>query len=438
MRIPSPKEILSFAEEASRQILEAPLYTAGIEIYRFGVKVAGIGNGKARKLDHGQGEIWERIAEHIKPGDRVIWVHAASLGEFEQGRPIIEKIRTEHPEYKILLTFFSPSGFEVRKDYVGAHCVCYLPFDTPRRVRKFLNMVNPEKAIFVKYEIWRNYLHELYERQIPTYLISAAFRPDQQFFRHGGSWYGLWLKWYTHIFVQDERSRELLESIRVTNVSVTGDTRFDRVAQIRRNRKEIPELQAFTRHGEQDAPKVMMAGSSWQEDEEVYSAWFDRHPDVKLVIAPHEFNESRLNALKARFANGAVLLSEAKENPALLKDAQVLVIDCFGILSSAYAYCDVAYVGGGFGAGLHNINEAAVYGVPVVFGPNNKKFIEARDMITLGGGIEVTDAEGFDRTADRLFFDDAEREKRGRWSAEYIGEKTGATDRVFSAIFKKS
>lgn len=429
------KDVRIVAEEASRQILEAPLYTAGIALYRFGVRVAGLRNEKARKLDRGQKEIWQRLGEAIGPDDRVVWVHAASLGEFEQGRPLIEMIRAGHPEFKILLTFFSPSGYEVRKNYAGADCVCYLPFDMPAQVKRFIDMAHPEMAIFVKYEIWRNYLHELYVRDIPAYLISAAFRPDQHFFRHRGSWYGLWLRWYRRIFVQDERSRELLESIHIHNVDVCGDTRFDRVSQIRSAGKEIPELRAFTRRGAEDAPAVMMAGSSWPADEDVYAPWFDAHPEVRLVVAPHEFDAERLDRLRDRFRNGVALLSEVRENPAAAKGKQVLVIDCFGLLSSAYAYCDVAYVGGGFGAGLHNINEAAVYDVPVIYGPNNKKFIEARELAEAGGGMPVSGREEFEAAADALLLDPAERERRGRRAGEYIRSKIGATGKIFDKIF---
>lgn len=426
-----------------RQIIETPLYSAGIALYRFGVRIAGLHNDKARKLDEGQRHISDKLQASLRPGDRVVWVHAASLGEFEQGRPLMEKIRELHPEYKILLTFFSPSGYEVRKNYAGADCVCYLPFDTPGRVKHFLDAVNPEIAIFVKYEIWRNYLNELNERGIPTYLISAAFRPDQFFFRHPHSWYGEWLKWYTRIFVQDERSRNLLAGLGITNVEVCGDTRFDRVSQIRATRKDIPELEAFTRRSEPQRAAVMMAGSSWEADEDVYAEWFNRHPEVRLVIAPHEFDDARLRELRARFSHGAVLLSEVKEKashgislPEAIGDAQVLIIDCFGLLSSAYAYCDVAYVGGAFGAGLHNINEAAVYDVPVIYGPNNSKFIEAREMAECGGGLPISGKADFEEIADRLLGAGSEEGKRrGESAGNYIRSKLGATERIYPYIF---
>ena len=429
----------TIASDAGRQIFEAPLYSAGIALYRFGVRIAGLHNEKAKKLDEGQRHIKDHLAEHIKPGDRVVWVHAASLGEFEQGRPLIEKIKHEHPEYKILLTFFSPSGYEVRKNYAGADCVCYLPFDTPHRVKRFIDLAHPEIAIFVKYEIWRNYLHELNKRHIPTYLISAAFRPDQFFFRHPGSWYGQWLKWYTHIFVQDEGSRQLLRGLKIEDVDVCGDTRFDRVSDIRAMQKVIPELEAFVNNTAERKNRVMMAGSSWEADEDIYIPWFNEHSDVKLVIAPHEFDSHRLEKLRQRFRNGVVLLSEIKNGKTSTEDvreAQVLIIDCFGLLSSAYAYCDVAYVGGGFGAGLHNINEAAVYDIPVIYGPNNKKFIEAREMAKCGGGVPIASASDFETAANLLLGeDDKERRLRGDAAGKYIRSKLGATQKIYDFIF---
>lgn len=430
MRVPSLKEVRGFLAEGARQLIEQPLYSLGIGAYREGVRVAALRNPKARKLNDGQKEIWKRLDAAVKPGDRYIWVHAASLGEFEQGRPLIEKIHAEHPEYKILLTFFSPSGYEVRKDYAGADCVCYLPFDTPGRVKKFLYKVNPEMAIFVKYEFWRNYLHELWRRQIPVYLVSAVFRPDQSFFKKRSAWYGHWLKWYTRIFVQDERSRELLAKIGVENVDVAGDTRFDRVTDILAGRKEIAELASFRGDGSRF---VMMFGSSWPEDEAVYGEWLRSHPEVKGVIAPHEFDAERLAKLKEIVPGEVVLLSEYTPD----SKARVLVIDCFGLLSSAYAYADAAYIGGGFGVSIHNINEAAVYGIPVIFGPENGKFIEAQELKALGGGIEVSSAASFARIADRLLYDKTEREKRGHWAGEYIADKTGASGRILSRIFGK-
>lgn len=441
MRIPKAKEVRGFMAEACRQMLERPLYSFGISAYRLGVAAVALKNKKARKLTEGQKEIWSILDRRIDRSSKYIWIHAASLGEFEQGRPLIEKLKRERPEYKVFLTFFSPSGYEVRKNYDLADCVCYLPFDTPKRVRRFLDKVNPEMAIFVKYEFWRNYLEELYRRGIPTYLISAVFRKDQFFFKKRSAWYSYWLRWYTHIFVQNEDSRLLLEGVGVRNVDVFGDTRFDRVADIRSKGREIPMLQRFTRRGEADHLPVMMAGSSWPADEEIYYAWFEDHPDSRLVIAPHEFDAERLAKLKSLFGEGCVLMSEAEKTPSLVDDARVLVIDCFGLLSSAYAYCDVAYVGGGFGTGLHNINEAAVYDVPVIYGPNNAKFIEAREMAESGGGFPISSKEDFVGIADRLMLNNptsaSERKRTGKLAGDYIRSKLGATDKIFAKIFKK-
>lgn len=427
------KDFRIVAEEASRQILEAPLYTAGIALYRFGVRVAGLSNPKARKLDRGQRDIWRRLREGIGADDRVIWVHAASLGEFEQGRPLIEKIRAGHPEYKILLTFFSPSGYEVRSGYEGADCVCYLPFDTPARVRKFIDMAHPEMAIFVKYEIWRNYLRGLWQRQVPTYLVSAVFRPEQAFFKKRSAWYRCWLRWYTGIFVQDERSRRLLEDAGIEGAVVAGDTRFDRVADIRNAARDIPELSRFR---DSDDRPIAVAGSSWPLDEEVYLPWFRRNKDrMKLVIAPHEFDDARIKKLCSAEGLACVGFSQLKSDPVLADKADCIVMDCFGLLSSAYRYGDVAYVGGGFGAGIHNINEAAVYGIPVVFGPNHGRFLEAGDLIGAGGGFSVGSAEELSDLMEGRLADKEARREAGRRADAYIRSKLGATDRVFRSIF---
>lgn len=423
--------------------LEKMIYSLGIEMYNLGVKAVSIRNRKAKLLSTGQKEIWSKLRQALGHGERWIWIHAASLGEFEQGRPLIERLKREHPEYKILLTFFSPSGYEVRKNYEQADCICYLPFDTPGRVRRFLDIVNPEMAIFVKYEFWRNYLEELSRRNIPTYLISAVFRSNQLFFKPWGKWYAGWLKWYTHIYLQDENSRKLLAGVGITDTSVCGDTRFDRVSQIRESRKPIPVIEEFLLGEQGERLPMMMAGSSWPADEDVYVDWFNRNPQVKLVVAPHEFDAARLEKLSARFRNGVVLMNEVKsaenkeDERAKLHGAQVLIIDCFGLLSSAYAYCDVAYVGGAFGAGLHNINEAAVYDVPVIYGPNNKKFIEAQEMAAAGGGLPIAGKADFERYADVLFSSADERQKRGEAAGRYIRSKIGATDRIYTSLFRK-
>ncbi len=432
------KDFRAFGAEAMRQTLETPLYNTGIALYSGGIKIAAGFNPKAARLVEGHRHIHEALDKAIDPSRKYVWVHAASLGEFEQGRPIIERIKRNHLEMGVVLTFFSPSGYEVRKNYNGADVVCYMPFDTRHNMRKFLYKVNPEMAVFVKYEIWRNALRELYRRSIPTYLVSAVFRPDQIFFKKTGSWYRSWLSWYTHIFVQDERSRDLLGNAGISNVTVCGDTRFDRVADICAAAKSIPELDAFVgRKGDPShSSPVMVSGSSWPKDEEVYAGWLNDHPEVKAIVAPHEFDAERLSRLKSLFTNGAVLLSELKDSSASADGRQVIIIDCFGLLSSAYAYGDFAYIGGGFGVGIHNLNEAATFGIPVVFGPNHEKFIEAIDLKTLGGGLAVDSRSSFERVADRLLHDEADRLRRGRWAREYIEEKTGASDKIYNAIFR--
>lgn len=428
------RQLRSFASEMCREALEPVLYRIGLGAYVAGVRCAALRMPKARLLSRGQKELWKRLEEKIEPGARYVWIHAASLGEFEQGRPIIERLRREHPEYKVILTFFSPSGYEVRKDWPGADCVCYLPFDFPGNVKRFIRTVRPEMAIFVKYEIWRNYLRTLYKHGIPAYLISAVFRPEQAFFKKRSAWYRYWLRWYTRIFVQDARSRDLLESVSITNVEVAGDTRFDRVTDIMNTTRDIPALSRFR---EADGRPVLIAGSSWPADEEVYFPWLRHNRDrVKAVIAPHEFDAARLEDMRARLGTRSVLLSELEKEPALADSADCVIMDCFGLLSSAYRYGDVAYIGGGFGAGIHNINEAAVYGIPVVFGPRNSKFIEARELISCRGGFSVSGRDSLERTLTPMLDPDV-RHDAGRRAARYIRSKLGATDRIFSRIFPK-
>lgn len=424
------KEIRSFLAEGLRQLVEKPLYTLGIGAYAGAVRLAALRNDKASKMVEGHRRVFDDLRRSVDSyREPVVWVHAASLGEFEQGRPLIERIRAARPDHKIVLSFFSPSGYEVRKNYAGADAVVYLPFDLPANVRKFLDAVRPSVAIFIKYEFWRNYLHELARRNVPTYLVSAVFRPDQAFFRRRSAWYRNWLRLYTHIFVQDERSRRLLADAGVSQVTVAGDTRFDRVTDICRSRRHLPVVEAFASG---DGP-VFIAGSSWPTDEAVYADWLRRHPEVKAIIAPHEFDARRLERLSAMLPE-SLLMSKCEADPQRARDARLLIIDSFGCLSSAYSYADIAYVGGGFGAGLHNICEAAVYGIPVIYGPNNSKFIEAGELARAGGGFPVSDANEFARVADTLL-NPAHRDAAGNAAADYISSKLGASDIVMSEIF---
>ena len=418
------------------------LYDLGILLYRQGIRIAShTSNVKVRALNAGLDNTFSILAEKRDPADRYIWIHAASLGEFEQGRPLIEMVRRRRPELKIALTFFSPSGYEVRKGYAGADIICYLPIDTPRNVGRFLDALRPEMAIFVKYEFWLNYLKQLRRREIPTYLISGIFRPTQLFFRPWGGFYRKALRAFSHLYVQDKGSVDLLAGIGIDRATAAGDTRFDRVTDIMRGAHADELLTRFCgrlpgrdRDARPESAPIFIAGSSWPEDEKVYFPWLLSGNEAKWVIAPHEFDSRRLDAMLSRLDGRGVLLSEARRDPSLLEGKSVLIIDCFGLLASAYAYADVAYVGGGFGAGLHNINEAAVYGIPVVFGPNNAKFIEAREMKECGGGVEVADAEGFRAIADSLL-DATERRRRGDAAGAYILSRLGATERIFADLF---
>lgn len=369
-----------------------------------------------------------------KPGEQWIWIHAASLGEFEQGRPLMERIRREHPEKKIALTFYSPSGYEVRKNFPGADLIAYLPADTPGAMRSFLQALQPQMAIIVKYEFWRNMLRELRKREIPTYLISAIFRPTQLFFKSYGGWYRSMLRCFTRIYVQDQQSRKLLAQIGIKNVEVAGDTRFDRVTDIMRTTHEIPELDSFTAGGTR---LTAIFGSSWEADEQVYFPWLiSRTGSVKAIIAPHEFTAERLEKMRTQLRPlRTLLLSEVREKGADPSAADVLIIDCFGLLSSAYRYGSFAYIGGGFGTGIHNINEAAVYGIPVVFGPRHEKFLEARELIKAKGGFSIDSRTAFEKLMEKTLTDPALRSEAGKRAGEYIRSKLGATDKIFGQLF---
>ncbi|HAD01230.1 MAG TPA: 3-deoxy-D-manno-octulosonic acid transferase, partial [Porphyromonadaceae bacterium] len=372
------------------------------------------------------------LREKIDQNAKYIWFHASSLGEFEQGRPLIEKIKAEHPEYKILLTFFSPSGYEVRKNYGGADVVCYLWFDTPYRVKKFLDLSKPVMAIFIKYEFWDNYLSELKRRNIPVYIVSAIFRKEQLFFKWYGGMYRKVLSYFTHIFVQDDASRELLSKYGVTNVSVFGDTRFDRVQDVYKNTKQVPMVDLFVNNNRSDNQLTMVAGSSWQQDEEVYLNYFNEHPELKLIIAPHEIHKDHLMHIESMLKRPSIRLSEATEKD--IKGKSCLIVDSFGLLSSIYRYGDLAYIGGGFGAGIHNVLEAAVYGIPVIFGPKYQKFKEARDLLQVGGAFSITDEKTFESKMEELSTYRDLLEAAGAAAGDFVKSNIGATNRIIASI----
>ena len=442
------------------------MYNIAIYIYLIGVAIGSLFNKKIKKMWRGEREAVDLLKEKVDPTAKYVWFHAASLGEFEQGRPLIEQLRATHPEYKILLTFFSPSGYEVRKNYEGADIVCYLPLDTIRNARRFLRAVHPVMAFFIKYEFWYNYLHILKHRGVPVYSVSSIFRPGQVFFKWYGRNYAKVLHCITHFFVQNEVSLQLLKGIGIDEATVVGDTRFDRVLQIKEQAKKLPIVEAFKGiNGKGDACKeelsengckrdlsedackgdlsengckgckVFVAGSSWQPDEDIFIRFFNDHPDWKLIIAPHVIGEDHLAYILDKLQMKAVRYTQATEQSAA--EARCLIIDCFGLLSTIYRYGEIAYVGGGFGVGIHNVPEAAVWGVPVLFGPNNKRFQEAQDLLACKGSFEVTDYDSFNTIISRLISDDKFRHQCGEASANYVKSRSGATDIIMKSVVEK-
>lgn len=394
-----------------------------------GVAIASLFNKKVKKMWAGERQAVKVLKEKVDPEARYIWFHAASLGEFEQGRPLIEHLRETHPEYKILLTFFSPSGYEVRKNYEGADIICYLPLDTIRNARRFLRAVKPVMAFFIKYEFWYNYLHILQHRGVPTYSVSSIFRPDQIFFQWYGRQYGRVLKCFTHFFVQNMESKALLAKLGITDVDVVGDTRFDRVLQIKEASKQLPIVEQFTAH----AQKVFVAGSSWLPDEEIFIRYFDIHKDWKVIIAPHVISDEHLSQIFELLKGRRVVrYTEATEKN--VKDAEVLIIDCFGLLSSIYHYGTVSYVGGGFGVGIHNVLEAAVWDIPVVFGPNNKHFQEAQGLMLVQGGFEIKDYQSFRDLMMRFETDASFLQNAGENAGAFVKSRAGATAKVMENV----
>ena len=370
---------------------------------------------------------YELLPQQLEKEARYIRFHAASLGEFEQGRPLIEKIRAKYPDYRILLTFFSPSGYEVRKNYRGADIVCYLPFDKPRNVRKFLDLVNPCMAFFIKYEFWKNYLDELHKRRIPVYSVSSIFRRGQIFFKWYGGTYRNVLRNFDHIFVQNERSKRYLAKIGINRVTVVGDTRFDRVLQIREEAKDLPLVELFKNN-----TMTFVAGSSWQPDEDLFIEYFNQHPEVKLIIAPHVIDENHLVEIIRKLKRPYVRYTRADEKN--VRKADCLIIDCFGLLSSIYRYGEIAYIGGGFGVGIHNTLEAAVYGIPVIFGPKYQKFQEAVQLLEAKGGFSVKSYEELKALLDRMLEDESFLRETGTNAGTYVTGNAGATDKVLGMI----
>ena len=417
------------------------IYNIVIYFVLWGIAIASLFNEKVRKMWRGEREAFKILKQKVDPNAKYIWFHAASLGEFEQGRPLMERIRKEYPQYKILLTFYSPSGYEVRKNYEGADIICYMPVDTRLNAIRFLRLVRPVMAFFIKYEFWSNFLHILKYRNIPTYSVSSIFREDQVFFKWYGRSYAGVLKCFTRFFVQNEESKRLLEGIGITAVDVVGDTRFDRVLQIKEAAKQLPICEAF-RTGvassqSADVPhhdfKVFVAGSSWPPDENIFIPFFNEHKDWRLLIAPHVIAEEHLKLILS-LIKGKKVVRYTQTTPEEAAEADVLIIDCFGLLSSMYNYGDVAYIGGGFGVGIHNTLEAAVWNMPVIFGPNNKKFQEAQGLLKSGGGFEINTYDDFSSLMGSLMNDEAFLKQAGDKAGAFVAHLAGATDKVLASV----
>lgn len=406
------------------------LYTFGIRCYASCVRLAAPFNSKARQMVDGWNETFGRLAVSAVGKESTAWFHASSLGEFEQARPVLEQFRREHPDYRICVTFFSPSGYEVRKDYPLADFVCYLPMDTRSNALRFVNLLRPSVAFFVKYDFWFNYMEQLRQRAVPTFLFSAIFRPGQYFFKRPGRWFLDRIgQCFTHIFVQNDESLRLLGSRGIGQVSLAGDTRFDRVSAIAQEARRFEPVEAFLARRQRRG--VIVAGSTWEPDEAHLKQYLDHcRGDIALVLAPHVISESHIGRIQQLFGKeNCCRYSQPERHGA---DAQVLIIDTIGILASLYRYADVAYIGGGFGRGIHNILEAVTFGKPVVFGPNYRKFKEAGDIIARGGGFSYAEYRQLLPALDTLLNDAARRQAASEACRDYMAENLGSTEKILS------
>ena len=406
-------------------------YDLIMSLYAGIIRLVGLRYEKARLWSEGRRDLFSRMREKIDPRERIIWLHVASLGEFEQGRPLIEALRESHPEYRILLTFFSPSGYEIRKNYAGADYIFYLPIDTRKQVRQFLDIAHPELVIFVKYEFWLNFLTELRRRRIRTFVVSAIFRRNSVFFRFYG---GLWrkaLKTFEVLFVQNEESKSLLAELGYPNTVVAGDTRFDRVAKIAREAKHVPMIERF-----KGDKQLFIAGSTWGPDEELLLPLMNDNPELKFVIAPHEMDEGRIERLMRETRGGAVRYTQCDDKTSF-EGKQLLILDTVGLLASAYGYASWGYIGGGFGVGIHNTLEAATFGLPIAFGPKYEKFKEARDLVAIGAARSITTYEELKAWFAPLRDDEKHLTKSSRLARDYTLSHQEATETILKTIFKQ-
>jgi 3-deoxy-D-manno-octulosonic-acid transferase len=406
------------------------IYNLSIWFYTLIINIVAIFNSKAKLWVKGRKNIFKYLKNNIASDAKTAWFHASSLGEFEQGRPVIEAFKKKYPHYKILLTFFSPSGYEVRKNYAEADYIFYLPADTKYNAKKFIDIVNPDVVFFIKYEFWYHYLNQLHKKNIPVYIFSAIFRRNQLFFKWYGSWYQNMLKLFTKLYVQNIESQQLLKSINITNTEIAGDTRFDRVYQLAKNVKKIDIIDKFT-----EDSTVIVAGSTWEKDEELLAQYVFYNKSIKLILAPHEVHKSHIEKICLLFKNDFVKFTEATNDNIFNK--RVMIIDTIGILSSLYCYGQIAYIGGGFGKGIHNTLEAATYRIPVVFGPNYKRFQEACDLINLSAGFSISNFENLKLKFDNLLNNEKLLKSASNSAINYVNEMRGGTKLILAQLTLK-
>ncbi len=405
-------------------------YTISIKLYYLVILLVSIFNNKAKKWINGRKKIFDKLTTNTDNKSKSVWFHCASLGEFEQGRPVIEMFNKKFSDYKIYISFFSPSGYEIRKNYKYADYVFYLPIDSPSNAKKLVKIIKPDLVFFVKYEFWYHYICELHRNNIKIYSISALFRSNQIFFRWYGKWYKKILFYFEHIFVQNNKSKDLLVQHNVKNVSVSGDTRFDRVISLSKNKKKLPIIEKFTENS-----LTFIAGSSWQPDEEIFINYINtKSPNIKYIIAPHEIHSSNIERITKMINKKIVRYS--KSNIETIHNYQVLIIDNIGMLSSIYNYCDIAYIGGGFGQSIHNIQEPASYGMPIIFGTNYHKFKEAIDLIKLKAAFSIENYSEFEKILETLVSNSKYLNNCSLIAQKYIDEKKGASEKIINYIKK--
>lgn len=402
------------------------IYSFSIKIYYFLILIVSPFNKKAKQFIKGRKFIYKNFNK--KEGSKVYWFHCSSLGEFEQGRPLIDGLKEQNENAQIILSFYSPSGYTIRENYELADVVCYLPIDSKKNAKKFISHYNPDVAVFVKYEFWHHLINQLFVRKIPVYLVSAIFRKDQIFFKSYGYFFRNILSRFSTIFVQNESSFDLLKNLNLSNVELSGDTRFDRVLSIVSNPKKLPVVEKF-----KNGKALIICGSTWPDDEKLIANFMRQdHSELKFIIAPHEVNDAHIHAIEKLLNVSTIKLSEANEQN--VESKKVLIVDSIGLLSSLYQFGDIAYIGGGFGVGIHNILEAATYGMPILFGPNYKKFQEAKDLIELGVASSINEQKELNSTFKQLLENKDLRKQRSLIASNYVRDKAGASEQILKRL----